>query len=656
MSVIPGKRALFAVDSYFRDSWEDLCELPPDAIEYILRHHAVLLLKPDAVVGRRLSAALGWLGEQGTVVAAEPVRLDRHTTRVMWQYQWNVASRDRRDLADLIVRGGDSLLLIVAMPPGDRPATVRLSGAKGPAEPARRQPWHLRHRLGNDNFLLNFVHTADEPADLVRELGVLFDAPQRRKLYRQLRRGADATAAAQSLVARLYERTPARDLSLAGFVERMYQRLAGRTGPAVRTLASALEAMEAGLNADWRGLCDLAGVAGVPLDAWDRIVLGTHLMVASESGTVPILAGVPGSEWDRRSEPAILPPGWLPCRPRAARTGHDRGGGEPAPPALRYDQPVPRGLIHKEGIEEVLVTDSAQVDSGTFALAAELPQTHCYLSDLPAGPARFDLMAVLELCRQAFYVVVHRHLGVPFDRAFLLGRLGVDLAPQLPFADQPGRLRVETAFELRRLIESPRPGLVAGLTFTAPDGRPVGTGTMSGSWSGPAEYGALRSAVRAAHGLGARVGPPPAVRAPLLPAASVGRTAQRNVVLAGRTEGDGEGAQDNAFDLALDLAYRGMFDHDHDHLPGMLLMEAARQAAIWTVARTTGSLAGALTPTRLHASFPAMAEVDLPVRCTASISDRSEQDATGVMVSMRQRGATVCRVSTAVAAPRGGRL
>src|SRR5262249_6648491 len=138
LSVIEAKRGLFAVDSYFRDSWEDLCDLPPDDIELILRHHALLLLKTDAVVGRRLNAALDWLAEQGVVVAAERVRLDRHIIRAMWQYQWNVASRDRRDLADLIGHGSDSLVLIVRMPAHVRPATVRLSEAKGSADPARR--------------------------------------------------------------------------------------------------------------------------------------------------------------------------------------------------------------------------------------------------------------------------------------------------------------------------------------------------------------------------------------------------------------------------------------------------------------------------------------------------------------------------------------
>jgi hypothetical protein len=610
LSVVARKRALFAVDSYFRDSWEDLCELPPEDIEPILRHHALLLLKPDAVAGRRLHAGLDWLAERGTVVAAERVRLDRHAVRAMWQYQWNVASRDRRDLADLLgYDGGESLALFVRMPAHARPATVRLSEAKGPADPARRRPWQLRHRLGGDNFLLNFVHTADEPADLVREIGVLFDAPARRDLYRRLLRGADASDAARTAIAVLYDRLPARDLSLAGLVSGLRARSthAGLTG--------ALSAVDAGLNADWRGLCDLAEKAGAPLDAWDRAVVGTHLMVASEPTTVPILAGVPARDWDERPDPAILPAGWR----APGRVAH--GGPAPrrtSPPALRYDQPVPRQLVHKAGIDEVMVTDSVQLTGSSYALAGELPLTHCHFTDLPGGGARFDLVALLELARQQAYVVTHRHLGVPLDRPFLLRRAGIELDRELVFAEQPDRLRVATTFVVERLFDA---GLSGRLAFATPDGRPVGTATVSGSWSRPDEYRAMRAAARAALGLGPEVGPPPAVSADRVDPRRVGRTDPRNVLLT------------TAGEVAVDVSYRGMFDHAQDHVPGMLLIEAARQAALSTVP------GGALRA--LSASFAAIAELDLPIHCGLD----------GTRATVRQNGSDVCRIDTTVEVP-----
>src|SRR5262249_17936254 len=154
-------------------------------------------------------------------------------------------------------------------------------------------------------------------------------------------------------------------------------------------------------------------------------------------------------EWDRRPGPAILPPGWMPP---------ERGT-----PALRYDRPVPRQLVHKGGIDEVFVTDSVQVAHHRYALAAELPLAHCHFNDLPAGGARFDMMPILELCRQAGYVVIHRHLGVPIDRQFLLGRIRVELAPDVVFADQPDRLWVATSFTVERLFDTRQEGVLARL-------------------------------------------------------------------------------------------------------------------------------------------------------------------------------------------------
>jgi hypothetical protein len=625
LSVIPDKKALFAVDTYFRDSWEDLGELPADRVEVILRQHALLLLKPDAVVGRRLHAALHWATEQGTVVAAERVRVDRHGIRAMWRYQWNVASRDRRDLSDLLgADGGDALLLILRLPADTRPATVRISEAKGSADPAKRQPWQLRHRLGNENFLLNFVHAADEPADLVREIGVLFDAPQRRALYRKVAAGADARSTALAEIEALYADHPPRDLSLSGLVKRTYERLDERTDPAARDLAAALSGTEVGLNADWRGLCDLAERAGVPLDGWDRAVLGTHLMVASESGTVPILAGVPVREWDARTDPAMLPAGWTgrraaaPVRPVARpRTGR---------PALRYDRPVASGLVHKAGIDEVFVTDSAQLAQHRYLLAAELPSTHVHYNDLLSGTARYDLMALLELVRQSGYVVTHGHLGVPVDHPFLLRDVTLDLDRAMVFADQDDRLRVCADFTIEALYEAPMAGLRARIVMSTPDGRMLATGGVSGSWITPKAYAGMRSGVRRALGLPAVAGPVPPPRGALLAPARVGRTSVRNVVLTTENE------------VAVDTTYRGLFDHEQDHVPGMLLIEAARQAVFAGLGDRPGR-AGESALRGLTGSFAAIAELDRPLQVLTAA------DGT---IRMRQNGSDVCRIDTRV--------
>lgn len=128
----------------------------------------MLLLKPDAVVTRRLAEILRWITARGfAITGVVTVTMDRHAIRALWQYGWNAASRDRRDAADLYVTAGDCLLVVLARPGRREPATLALSRAKGPADVTRCRPGQLRELL---NFQLNLVHTADEPADLLREL------------------------------------------------------------------------------------------------------------------------------------------------------------------------------------------------------------------------------------------------------------------------------------------------------------------------------------------------------------------------------------------------------------------------------------------------------------------------------------------------------
>ncbi|MEO3784953.1 AfsA-related hotdog domain-containing protein [Actinocorallia sp. B10E7] len=574
LSALPRKRALFSVDSYFRDGWDDLLEVVPDPWA-LLERHASLLLKPDAVAGRRLEAALEWLLEQDAViVAAEAVTLDRHSTRAMWWYQWNVATKERRDLADALVGAGAGLLLVARLPEAPIPATLRLSNLKGPADPARREPWQLRHRLANDDFLVNFVHTADEPADLVREFGILLDGPDRRRVYADLVAGADKEAEARALVEELYRRSPGHDLS-----------------------------------------CELARKRrerGEPDEPWDSVVLGTAAMTPSVPGKTALLTGVTTAQWEHSHSGAL------------AR--------EPRP--LRYGRALPGSLVHKDGLGEVFLTDHVATGSGGVLLAGELPVAHRFYNDLPT--ARLDLLSVLELCRQGCYVLAHGHHGVPLDTRFLLRELkGRLTAP--PEAARHRRVRIEV--DVARRFGS---GLALDYRVTTPDGEELATASSSFSWTDEDAWRGLRAAGRARHGLGEEVGA--SERTGLFPSArNVGRTHDGNVVLADLEWRRGE----TTARVAVDPANPAMFEHPQDHVPGMALLEAARQAALWTMSRHFGLPAGRLAVAGLDAGFSAMAELDVRLACTATVSaDRGGKGA--VIVRFVQDGVEPAEVMVEV--------
>ncbi|SHM43526.1 nucleoside diphosphate kinase [Cryptosporangium aurantiacum] len=283
-----GKRRLYSVDTYYRDSWEDLLRIGGSDAVGIAARHAFLLLKPDAVVRRRLVPALEWLTARGwRVVHARRFRVHRWAVRAFWQYQWNTASRDRREMADLYMSATDSLVLLLRAPHDDEWASTILTGDKGSSDPARCRPGQLRHTLGTLNQQLNLVHSADEPVDLVREVGICCTASERTAVYRALVDGVDAVDGALDLARRMEAEHEPLDLSLAGTVARLAGRVDGTGERALlhRRLTGLLD----GRPSDWRELITLADRAGVALSRWDRVVLGTYLLVPTLPGVVPLV-------------------------------------------------------------------------------------------------------------------------------------------------------------------------------------------------------------------------------------------------------------------------------------------------------------------------------------------------------------------------------
>jgi nucleoside diphosphate kinase len=279
------KRQLYSVDTYFRDSWEDLSRLARTEADPVTSRHAFLLLKPDAVVRRRLTVALDWLTARGWIVVhAHRFRVNRWAVRAFWQYQWNTATRDRREMADSYMAATDSLVLILRAGIDQGWATSALTRVKGVSDPIECRPGSLRHALGTLNQQLNLVHTADEPADLVREVGICCTAAERATVYRAMADRIDAAETAYRLAARMEAEQEELDLSLDATVHRVIERvsLSGE-------LRARLGGLLAGEPVDWRELVELADRCGVALSGWDRVALGTYLLIPTLAGVAPLI-------------------------------------------------------------------------------------------------------------------------------------------------------------------------------------------------------------------------------------------------------------------------------------------------------------------------------------------------------------------------------
>jgi hypothetical protein len=312
---VPRKFELFALESYFRESWQAAAEVFGDSLVPALQGVAVLTLKPDAILGRRTADCLRYMAGHGfTPLLAVPVRYTPANTREIWRYQWNIASLDRLALSDVIHTSAQPVVMFFRddRPDPVLPASVRLAGLKGSSLPWERGEHHLRTILGGLNRMIVMIHCSDEPIDVVRELGILLERRTLVQVYQRLRgvlaeqRPSDVDRA----LARVYQRHPEHHVCVDTAVDEVLKRLAQASHPAAAQAEAALHSARNGSVLSWRQWSQDLAVAGVDPAGWDVALAASHYIghdlpgavcVVSESGRERWLAGeglrVPGPGW-----------------------------------------------------------------------------------------------------------------------------------------------------------------------------------------------------------------------------------------------------------------------------------------------------------------------------------------------------------------------
>jgi nucleoside diphosphate kinase len=202
LSVLDEKRHMFLMDADFREGCDHFHHLGGEALHDV-HDLASVLFKPDAVLTGQAVRAADAIADQGfRPVAVRVLDVHSSTVRTLWRYQLRYASVDRVLAFDDFFRLGPSVFVLYRADPHHVPASVRLSHLKGSTVAANRTADTLRSRLVSPNRLFSLLHTADEPADVIRELAVLFDRPARRAI---LRESGVAGATAPSVTAAVEE-------------------------------------------------------------------------------------------------------------------------------------------------------------------------------------------------------------------------------------------------------------------------------------------------------------------------------------------------------------------------------------------------------------------------------------------------------------------
>ena len=306
--------------------------------------------------------------------------------------------------------------------------------------------------------------------------------------------------------------------------------------------------------------------------------------------------------------------------------------------ALSFARTVDRRLLHRYNLSVVFLTDLHRSGQSEFVAAALLPARHPHYTSHTGAAGRIpDPMLLLECCRQAETYAAHVLFDVDLETRFVLRSWSATFDLDRMADLQHGQLELviaATTAGARRVAERLR-ALDYDMRLLV-TGQQVGRVRMSVAYVPPDAYAVLRNR--------GRDQPPPSSHA--RPAVITGRPVDPHRV--GRVHATDTVLLDAAAShgrvsaiLRLPLENPSLFDHPQDHVPGMVLVEAARQLATLATARWGAGAPDRGVMTAMDGSFSAYADLDELITLTAR---RAGDDGSAVEVTVQQRGADVARV------------
>jgi len=301
------------------------------------------------------------------------------------------------------------------------------------------------------------------------------------------------------------------------------------------------------------------------------------------------------------------------------------------PGELSYTATVDKALLHRRHASEAFLTDARRTGPATFVAAALLPAWHPHY-DAHTGPSRHrDPMLLLECVRQAETFAAHTMFGAEPDAHFVLRNWSAEFG-RFPRTLGEARLLLTATTANRRAVRDRLRGLDLDVELWS-GGQRVGHVAMSVGYLSDAAFRVVRTR--------ANDGPPPstedlprAVGVPMRPA-DVGRRRATDVLLL--DAGTGTGTVTARLRVAAEN--RSLFDHPQDHVPAMVLVEAARQLAALATAEWHGRGPAHTELVAMESTFDTYAELTAPVELVATPAGPA------VDVAFRQAGRDLARAS-----------
>jgi 2-oxo-3-(phosphooxy)propyl 3-oxoalkanoate synthase len=314
---------------------------------------------------------------------------------------------------------------------------------------------------------------------------------------------------------------------------------------------------------------------------------------------------------------------------------------------VQFKQTIPRQLTHKRRLENVYVTSLDRISNSEFICGAFVPLANMYLNEMRSRPGDVAL-AIIEIGRQAGIAVCHEFLGVAPGDAFILDDVGFSTGPGYANTDWSA----DNTLAIKMLVantpngELDRREALRSQSQCFINGECVCTLAVAGMIQTAERYQRLRKLMQARRLRGGKTQATPFEGIWL----KTGLPAKRSVL--GDVVWMSHGGNLFAATLQVDRGNQFFFDHENDHVPGMLILEGMRELAADVALRfsqpdprTPGQARSSLLADDIDISFKNFAELDAPVQLIAEV-DRTRLGL-GMSIGVQARqGTELVAVST----------
>ncbi|MEU1450562.1 ScbA/BarX family gamma-butyrolactone biosynthesis protein, partial [Streptomyces mirabilis] len=303
----------------------------------------------------------------------------------------------------------------------------------------------------------------------------------------------------------------------------------------------------------------------------------------------------------------------------------------------RLTTTVPREYVHRSTLAEVFLTGCEQTGNTHYTLTAQWPRAHTFFTT-PDGTHHHPLQAA-ETIRQTGIYLAHAELGIPLGHHFLMRNLHLTTHPQhLTIGPTPTDLTLTATYTPHHPHTKRPTDFTMHITITR-NGHPTATGTGRFTCLTPTTYQRLRhphttttpdtttagtttstSTARTQH------------QPPNPPPTHYGRTLPHDIVLTPTPN-------PHTWQLTPNPHHPILFDHTTDHIPGMVLLEAAHQAA--TAHTHPTPTTHPTHPTTLHATFHHYTEHHTPTYITTHTTTNDNNQTPTTHITAHQNNTTV---------------